>query len=89
MEALISQSDGRTVDVYISDAVKKPKESSLDAYNAICDEEYDIRLLPFGKGTENPGGLLFVWFSHNAYYVFLFPRTFLEISERTLFSQEK
>ena len=55
MEELISQSDGKSVDVYISDAVTKPKEGDVDAYNVICDDDYDIRLLPFGKGTENPG----------------------------------
>ena len=55
MEDLISQSDGRSVDVFISDAVTKPKEGEVDAYNAIRDDDYDIRLLPFGKGTENPG----------------------------------
>ena len=55
MEELIRQSDGRSVDVFISDAVTKPKEGEVDAYNAIRDDDYDIRLLPFGKGTENPG----------------------------------
>ena len=55
MEELINQSDGRSVDVFISDAVTKPKEGEVDAYNAIRDDDYDIRLLPFGKGTENPG----------------------------------
>ncbi len=55
MEALIAGSDGRSVDVYVSDAVTSPKESDVDAYNAIAGDEYDIRLLPFGKGTENPG----------------------------------
>ena len=55
MEELISQSDGRSVDVYVSDAVTKPSEGEVDAYNAIRDDDYDIRLLPFGKGTENPG----------------------------------
>ena len=58
MEELISQSDGRSVDVYISDAVTKPKEGEADAYNAIIGEDYDIRLLPFGKGTENPGNII-------------------------------
>ena len=55
MEELISQSDGRSVDIFISDAVTKSKEGEVDAYNAIRDDDYDIRLLPFGKGTEHPG----------------------------------
>ena len=61
MEELISQSNGRSVDIYISDAVTKPKEGKVDAYNAICDNTYDIRLLPFGKGTENPGKISQLW----------------------------
>ncbi len=51
MQELVSGSDGRTVDTYVSDEVTAPQDAEeCDAYSAISDNKYDIRLLPFGKG---------------------------------------
>ncbi len=51
MEELVAASNGRTVDTYVSDEVTAPQDTEeCDAYSAISDDKYDIRLLPFGKG---------------------------------------